>query len=322
MLHMTDIEKLQKESGKYVPDIPASSTRIVNSQLELLNNFFFRKQDLYISKHNRFAEYPLHTHQFTELNYMLHGSCQQIVNGHPVTLRQGDLLLIGVGTGHEIKPLGEGDLLINILFNKSIVTVDWLNQVKSNQSPLIQYLFNLALGKSNTNVSIVFNTGTLEEVQAILKKIISEYYSADQYSGTLAVLYLPILFTMLARTFNQTEHAFSEFSGLPLKNQKMIPVLQLIEDHYKDITLAQAADLLGYNKTYLGNLIKRLLGVTFTQLVTRRRLYQARLLLNATDLPISDVAHESGFSNKTHFYKVFKEAFGYLPSEEKKQHLS
>lgn len=318
LLDMTRIEKEQKKYGKFVPDIPVSSTRTENDQLELLNNYFFKKRDLYISKHNRFAAYPLHSHQFTELNYMLSGNCRQVVDGRPLILRQGELLLIGVGISHKIETLNEGDILINILFKKDVVSVEWLNHMKENRSPLIQYLLNLVLNQGNGSRYITFSISKSKELQTILKKMIAEYYSTEPYSNTVAGLYLPILFTTLACKFSQSQDRPSEAADSLKHNRKMIPVFQLIEENYKDINLTKAADLLGYNKTYLGSLIKKTTGVSFTQLVVRRRLYQARLLLNITDLPISDIAHESGFSNKTYFYKVFKQTFGYLPSEEKK----
>lgn len=318
LFKFNDIEMEQRKSGLFVQDIPDSSTRIKNNKLELLNNYFFRKQNIYISKHNRFADYPLHSHQFTELNYMFSGSCRQIVGGQPVTLQQNELLLIGTGVSHEIKALNEGDLLINILFKKNVITIEWLNQMKENHSPLIQYLLNLDLEAGNTDRYFIFSVSQSEEILTILRKMIAEYFSADTYSNTMAGLYLPILFTVLAREYSQSQDTPSEGADPLNRNKKMIPVLQLIEENYKDINLSRAAARLGYNKTYLGNLIKKVAGVTFTQLVVKRRLYQARLLLNTTDLPISDIAQESGFSNKTYFYKVFKEEFGYLPSEEKK----
>ncbi|WP_332237143.1 AraC family transcriptional regulator [Sporolactobacillus sp. KGMB 08714] len=318
LFKFTKIEIEQMKNGTFVPDIPDSSTRIKNNRLELLNNYFFRKQNIYISKHNRFADYPLHSHQFTELNYMLSGSCCQIIGERPVTLRQGGLILIGPGISHEIKALGEEDLLINILFKKSAMTIEWLNQMKENRSPLIRYLLSLETDSGGTDRYIVFSGGQSEEIPAVLKNMIAEYFSNDTYSNTMAELYLPILFTSLAREYGQSQRNSSEAAESLSRNKKMIPVLKLIEENYKDINLSKAAVRLGYNKTYLGNLIKKLTGVPFTQLVVKRRLYQARLLLNTTDLPISDVAQESGFSNKTYFYKVFKAEFGCLPGEEKK----
>ncbi|MCI1882838.1 MAG: helix-turn-helix domain-containing protein [Sporolactobacillus sp.] len=318
LFNFTDIEKIQSQNGRHIPDIPISSTRVHANRIELLNNYFFRESRLiFISKHNRFADYPLHTHQFTELNYMLSGSCRQIVNGKPVTLRQGDLLLIGIGSAHEIKALGKNDLLINILFKSNALSLEWLNQMKNNRNSFILYLLNLVLKKKETATYYVFRTEPVPEIRQILKMMIGEYYSEKNYSNAITLSLLPILFTLLARETERTQSDRPK-SGNSYQNEKMLPLLQLIDEDYKDINLTKAAARLGYNKTYLGNLIKKQLGVTFTQLVLKRRLYQALLLLRATDLPVSDIAVESGFSNKTFFYKTFKKTFGYLPGEKRR----
>ncbi|MCI1858436.1 MAG: helix-turn-helix domain-containing protein [Sporolactobacillus sp.] len=315
MLHFTDIEKLQSQSGRHIQDIPHKFTRFHVNHIELLNNYFFQGSRLiFIGKHNRFADYPLHAHQYTELNYMLSGSCKQIVNGQSLKLQEGDILLIGIGSSHEIKALGIDDLLINISFKKNAFSLEWLNQLKKDRNPLLRYFVNLKLRRENTAFYYVFHVKHYPEIQQILKTMINEYYATDAYSNTIAVLQLPILFTLLVRMTKQ-QNTFS-----PAHDKKMLSLLRLIDENYQDISLAKAAKQLGYNKTYLGNMIKKNLGVNFTQLVLKRRLFQARFLLSATDLPISDVAAESGFSNKTYFYRVFKQKYGYLPGEEKRKH--
>lgn len=50
-----------------------------------------------------------------------------------------------------------------------------------------------------------------------------------------------------------------------------------------------------------------------------KRLNYARNLLHSGNLPVSDVAYESGFENQTHFCRVFKEKFGTSPLQYRKQ---
>ncbi|MFX3618908.1 MAG: helix-turn-helix domain-containing protein [Sporolactobacillus sp.] len=317
LLQLSEIEKEQKEKGKFVQDFPDSATRIENDKRELLNNFFFENREIYISKHNRFADYPLHSHQFTELNYMVSGSCRQLINNETVELNQGELLLITPGTSHKIKALGANDILINILFRGNRISIYWLDRMKESKSRIFQYLLNSKMGAAHCEPFLIFRVGNSTNIQDTLRKMIAEYFSPLAYSNVLVDLYLPILFTELAREYNSQTSQTNPME-LDLHNKKILPIIQLIEENYKVITLGNAANQLGYNKTYLGNLIKKLTGFTFTNLVVKRRLYQAQLLLNTTDMTISDIAQESGFSNKTYFYKVFKKSFGYLPSEEKR----
>lgn len=79
LFRLNSKEKIQKSTGTFVPDLPNGSFLKENGSMELLNDYFFKNKDIYISKHNRFADYPYHTHQFLELNYMYSGSSEQVI---------------------------------------------------------------------------------------------------------------------------------------------------------------------------------------------------------------------------------------------------
>ena len=46
----------------------------------------------------------------------------------------------------------------------------------------------------------------------------------------------------------------------------------------------------------------------------RARMERARALLAGTDLPINQVAEQSGFADATYFYRAFKKANGVTPN--------
>jgi len=49
-----------------------------------------------------------------------------------------------------------------------------------------------------------------------------------------------------------------------------------------------------------------------------KRLEYSCYLLETTDLSIDDIRLESGFENRTHFMRVFKNRFGVTPGKQKK----
>ena len=76
----TDIETQQKETGKHIPDYDSQNAGLPR----LTNDLFLANRSIYISKHNRYAPYPKHTHQFLELNYVLQGQCHKLLTIHPI----------------------------------------------------------------------------------------------------------------------------------------------------------------------------------------------------------------------------------------------
>ena len=58
-------------------------------------------------------------------------------------------------------------------------------------------------------------------------------------------------------------------------------------------------------------------GKTFTELLTEKRLMEARNMIRNTDYPISEIASMVGFSNKSHFYKKYRFFFSHNPKDDR-----
>ena len=52
-----------------------------------------------IRPHTRFIAFPEHTHDYVEMVYMCTGETRHIINDNPVSLRQGELLMLGRAEG-------------------------------------------------------------------------------------------------------------------------------------------------------------------------------------------------------------------------------
>ena len=83
-----------------------------------------------------------------------------------------------------------------------------------------------------------------------------------------------------------------------------------------DCKLSDIASLLGTNSRYVSESIKQHKGITFTQYVNGYRIAHAqRLLTTDPDMKLAAVCVESGFSNETTFFRIFKAITGMTPGE-------
>lgn len=306
LLKETEHEKQQKSLG-FIPDL--KDTQIIDGIMQLPNTLFFDNKDIHISKHNRYADYPEHSHQFLELNFMFKGTCHQLINGKDFTLQEGDILLMDSGSRHSISALGHDDILINILFQNSNVSLDWLTQLQGQNSLIYQLLLANTTTHHRSNY-LILPTKNNEHVQHIIHQMMTEYFMPHDFSQQIISHYLPILFYELARNLGKIDQA----QKIELEDTPYLQILHLIDEHYQDLTLNQLARKLNFNKNYLSNLIKEKSGKTFTELITQRKLMKARLLLQSTRMPIYEIAQSVGFSNKTYFYDKYRAYFGHSPS--------
>ena len=301
----TDIETKQKETGKHIPDYDNQNADLPR----LTNDLFLANRSIYISKHNRYASYPKHTHQFLELNYVIQGQCQQIINDTPYTFYEGDILLMDAGSAHAIEALGEDDLLINIVFKDTQISLKNLEELQGQNSILYQFLL-----KSHTHIQsaenfIVLQSDKTNKSKNLIELMLNEYFDPKPFSNQILEHYLSILLFELARSLPTLGDTVRD------ANDPYVQVLELIDQEYSTLTLAKAAKELNFNKNYLSNLIKEKGNVTFTELLNQKKIMIAQLLLKSTNFSIEKICQTVGYSNKTYFYKQFQNQFGKLPSQ-------
>ena len=310
LMHKNNLEKKQLQTHKFINDMPPAAWDKRQKIPLLKEDYFLGKQAVYISKHNRFAPYPLHGQKFLEINYMFSGSCQQIVDEKKIELKAGDILLMNVGAQHSIAALGENDILINILFTNQNITFKLLHDIHKNNSLSYKFLADISLGNPLSQNYILFTKDNNSDIKTTMDQMIEEYFLKRHYSNSVVESYLNILLIKIIRHY-----------PMPTKNlinskQKIIfNILEDITQNYQTITLTYLSHKYGYNKNYLSNLIKKMTGKNFSSLKTQQRIIKANELLNSTTLPINTIMDTVGLTNKSFFYKKYKEYYHKLPGE-------
>lgn len=87
----------------------------------------------------------------------------------------------------------------------------------------------------------------------------------------------------------------------------------------QDITLAKAAEHVGFSPSHLHRAFKAATGERLHEHLIRIRLERAKTLLKATNLTVSEIAIEVGFSDQGHLARQFRRAFQTSPAEYRRQ---
>ena len=96
---------------------------------------------------------------------------------------------------------------------------------------------------------------------------------------------------------------------------------QVVEKHMidSDLSVEDIGSELGLSRVQLYRKVKALTGLTPVEQLRKARLTRARQLLETTDLSISEVAYQVGFTAPSYFTKCFKEEYDMLPGDVKKR---
>ncbi|MBB1386053.1 AraC family transcriptional regulator [Pseudoalteromonas sp. SG45-5] len=97
------------------------------------------------------------------------------------------------------------------------------------------------------------------------------------------------------------------------------PVNYIREHYHRHICIEELAQLAHLSVSALERRFKKHLAKTPNQFINEIRLENARRLLVETQLPVSQIAYECGFSEPSYFSKQFKRLFGEIPSQVRTQ---
>ncbi|ALS02098.1 AraC family transcriptional regulator [Enterococcus silesiacus] len=113
----------------------------------------------------------------------------------------------------------------------------------------------------------------------------------------------------IARAGDQKEGTLADTLKQTIEEQLSNPLL----------SLTWLAHKLGYNSSYLSSVIKKTLGTTFQDYVSKKRIEQAKVLLLATTLKNYEIAGKVGFEDVNYFSLRFKQVTGLSPRQYKKE---
>lgn len=100
-----------------------------------------------------------------------------------------------------------------------------------------------------------------------------------------------------------------------VQNSVLIAAIDLMESHIADpLEADQLARLCGISVRHLHRLFKRALSKSVGSFYVEVRISKAKELLSQTPLPIIEVALATGFSNLSHFTRVFRTVAGRTPA--------
>ena len=90
-------------------------------------------------------------------------------------------------------------------------------------------------------------------------------------------------------------------------------------NYFRNLTLEEVAPLFGYNSVYFGKVFSKEVGLNFNTYVNKKRIDEAKKLLESGDIKIYDIAQRVGFSDVDYFSRKFRSLEGMSPADYRKK---
>lgn len=233
---------------------------------------------------------PVHWHPEIEILYVIHGPLKVIIEGEEYTGEQGDVFCVNPGELH-FMDLATTDIdYYALLFPLELLSFQL-------EDSLDKEFFQPIRDHSR----ILPHHPSTQENSSVLRYLFTQIVRAEHDANTLSKqLTVRILLLSLLREFAvsglQTPHASR--GNDPLQRE-LLTYLQ---------------------QKYLSRYFKQQFHLTLTQYLMHLRLTHARHLLESSNLPVTEVALQSGFSNVSHFIRSFHTAFQVSPLQYRKSY--
>lgn len=252
-----------------------------------------------------------HYHREYELHLITHSSGKLFVGDYIGNFYPGNLVLTGPNLPHNwISHTENGEVYPQR--DKIVVFTEEMIQAAGQALPEFTELKELL---HRASFGIEFKSPqTVAEAQRLMAAI-------AQSDGLECLAHFLNLMSQLAKTDQyqllSSEH-YLAIAG-ERNQQRTNQAVNYIFNHYvEDLSLEEVAQELGMQPTYFSKFFRQTTGRRFIEFVNCLRITRASDLLAHSDMPITNICFEVGFSNISNFNRHFMSVKNTTPSEYRK----
>ena len=253
---------------------------------------------------------PEHRHNFLEIVYIISGKCTHVIDGEKYPVSRGNLLFINYNRIHAIS--GEPDSrYYNILIKPEFISENLT--VPENAFALLQLADFEDFQKTvnSQNCVVTFSGNERDKIETLILSLEKEVKEKNPGYRLALKSGLNLLLIMIFRKMS-----------LPLKirfNGISEELLEYIRANSSEkLTLGKLAKKCCYNPSYFSRVFKAYTGLSLTEYIKTVRIENACRLIETTDMKINDIFIEVGYSDKTRFFRDFKQLKSISPKEYRK----
>ena len=268
-----------------------------NNRYELIQGSSIRKTAklLYITSAKYGGDWHSvqHTHNCSELFYVIEGQGQFLIESKTYPVSVNDLVIVNPNVLH--------------------------TEVSLNSSPLkyivlgVEGLELTASTEDNTNFCIINFKNIREIILHYLQNMLLEIETKRPGYEVICQDLMEILIVLLGRQTN-----FSTIlAPISKKTSRLCGITKrYIDSHYQeDITLDKLAEINHISKYHLAHAFTEEYGISPINYLINKRIQEAEHLLTTTDFSLSLISSTTGFSSSSYFAQIFKKQKGCTPRE-------
>jgi AraC-like DNA-binding protein len=264
---------------------------------------------LTISHTGEGADFPIHSHGFTEVVIVRRGSGTHLLDGESLAIREGDVFVIQTRHTHGYEE-SRGMSLTNILFDQdTCLPVD----ADLRSLPGYHALFTLEPHYRPAHrlaSCLQCSRETLNRVEHLIGELDAELNSPQPGSATIAMALFRQLVVLLCREYDGSRNDSSR------SLMKLAEVVSWMEAHsHEALTIDDLRERAHMARSTFHRVFEEVYHRSPLEYLIGLRLEQAQLLLRTTHRSIAAIAHETGFSDGNYMSRQFRKRLNLTPRQ-------
>lgn len=246
--------------------------------------------------------------------YVCQGTITHYIEDKELVMQTGDLLLLNQHVKHGIKRAEYDDIGINFIALPEFFDIP-LHMLKEN-NVIAEFLASIFRQNNPGSHYLLFELKNEKNIENLMENMIRTILYEDQDEDAVNQYSMGLVFLYLIKHMDR----LTQNSSQNYRDVIMHTTSRYINNHYKTANLGELADQLHHPLSTLSKMIRQYTGFTFQELLIRKRLQNAAILLVETNLSIEEIALNIGYENYSYFYRIFKEHYGMTPRQYRIRH--
>lgn len=255
----------------------------------------------------------LHRHDYFEVLFFASEASDQRIALREYVTRRGSIFFISPMTPHQVRFDANAACYV-LYFDATFLSPDVSDQGDIDMEMLARAP-ELAPFVYQHDLDFVLGQDSLGRIQGMCDRMLAESNTARLCSKEVIRANLIMLLAEVTQLYEpQIRALMHDRPPLGGSERHVKGVMRFIDRNLTgNATLSDAARSVAVSPNYLATLLKRETGKTYVELVTERRVERAAELLSFTNLRVSQIAGEAGFSDAEYFSRRFKQMTGLSP---------
>lgn len=249
-----------------------------------------------------------HDHDFRELVIVVRGRAWQRLQGRNYPVRTGDVYILQERSRHYFHDIDELEL-INVMYDNARLPLPF-DQLRQMSGYSALFLLEPQYRKRHQFSSrLQLRPAALERARLIGEEMVREASSEEPGRGAMLLARLLELMTFLSRQYGKT----TTTGGRELlRIGSVIGALQ--QDYSRPWSIGEMCAMAHMSRSTFERTFRKAMGQSPVAFLLGRRLDAAARLLRDSDLTITQIALEAGFSDGNYFTRQFRRHRGMTPS--------